>query len=124
MDDLLHQALADQVRAELALRDTTAKAATEAIGISSTAWQTYFKRRSRDIPMSVLVNLADFLDMPLWRLIEKAEMRAADLNEHDLAAERALGRMSPEARARARRIAREIRDDPEEPAVAERSTPA
>ena len=79
MDDLWQQALADVVRAELALSDRTAKDAYTALGISSTAWQTYFKRQTRDIPSRVLLDLAAYLGMPLSELSARAEARAAVL---------------------------------------------
>jgi transcriptional regulator with XRE-family HTH domain len=121
MDDLLHQALAAEIRAELARRNLTAKAAQQAIGLSSTAWQGYFKTLRRDPPTSVLAKIADFVDMPLWQLIRNAEERAAQMGPHDIEAERALRSLSPETEERARRIAREIRDAPEEPAPAKRT---
>jgi hypothetical protein len=79
MDDLWQQALADVVRARLALNDRTAKDAYTALGISSTAWQTYFKRRTRDIPSRVLLDLAAYLKMPLSELVALTEEREAQL---------------------------------------------
>jgi hypothetical protein len=80
MDDLWQQALADVVRAELALTGRTAKDAYTALGISSTAWQTYFKRQTRDIPSRVLLDLAAYLGMPLSELSARAEARAVSLD--------------------------------------------
>jgi hypothetical protein len=77
MDDLWQQALADVVRARLALNDRTAKDAYTALGISSTAWQTYFKRRTRDIPSRVLLDLAAYLKMPLSELVGSDTQRPA-----------------------------------------------
>lgn len=79
MIDLWQQALADVVRAELALQGRSAKDAYTALGISSTAWQTYFKRQSRDIPSRVLLDLAAYLGMPLSELSARAEARQAVL---------------------------------------------
>lgn len=79
MDDLWQQALADVVRAELALADRTAKDAYTSLGLSSTAWQTYFKKQNRDIPSRVLLALADYLGMSLSELMRKTEAREADL---------------------------------------------
>lgn len=79
MDDLWQQALADVVRAELALTGRTAKDAYTALGISSTAWQTYFKRQTRDIPSRVLLDVAAYLGMPLSELSARAEAREVQL---------------------------------------------
>lgn len=79
MDNQWQRALADVVRAELALRGKSAKDAYTALGISSTAWQTYFKSQSRDIPSRVLIDIAAYLRMPLSALIAKAEAREVEL---------------------------------------------
>src|SRR5690242_10384349 len=81
MDDLWQQALADVVRAELAMSGRTAKDAYTSLGISSTAWQTYFKRQTRDIPSRVLIEVAAYLDMPLSELMARTEARQAHLEE-------------------------------------------
>lgn len=75
MSDLWQQALADEVRAELGRQDRTAKDAYTALGISSTAWQTYFVQQNREVKSRVLLNLAGFLEMPLSVLLARTEER-------------------------------------------------
>lgn len=115
MDRALQRALASEVRGELARRDppVTAKAAAEAIGISETAWQTYFKKMNRDVPMRVLVDLADFLGVPLWRMIQSAEERAASSWED--VADQALADLPPAARAEVERQAARVRPPKDTP---------
>lgn len=117
MEDLWQQALSDVVRAELALSGRTAKDAYTDLGISSTAWQTYFKRRTRDIPSRVLLDVADYLGMPLSELSARAEARAevigspsVDRTTREL--EAGLSRSGRRALERARREAGEGGLDP------------
>lgn len=127
MDKQLQRALAAEVRSELARRDVTAKAAAEAIGISETAWQTYFRKMNRDIPMRVLVDLAAYLRMPLWVLLRAAEEEQAHWDPSRAAAERALSQMSPEAAEAVRRVdeqARRALGGESGGGASERSTPA
>lgn len=84
MNDQWQQALADVVRSELGLRGKTAKEAYTTLGISSTAWQSYFKTRNRDIPSRVLLAVADYLDMTLSHLSVKTEARQAQLIRAEL----------------------------------------
>lgn len=79
MDDLWQRALSDEVRAQLGRIGRTQKDAYGFLGISSTAWQTYFKSRTRDIPSSVLLSLAQFLGIPLSELLARTEAREAEL---------------------------------------------
>lgn len=79
MTNAITRAFADEVRAELARQDVSQKAAAAAVGISSTAWQNYFKSRTRDIPMAVVQGLADFLGLPASELMRRAEHRMAQL---------------------------------------------
>jgi transcriptional regulator with XRE-family HTH domain len=79
MSNAITRAFADEVRAELARQDLSQKAAAAAVGISTTAWQNYFKSRTRDIPMAVVQALADFLGVPASELLRRAEQRMAQL---------------------------------------------
>ncbi|MFQ6170921.1 helix-turn-helix domain-containing protein [Oryzobacter sp. R7] len=79
MTNAITRAFADEVRAELARQDISQKAAAAAVGVSTTAWQNYFKSRTRDIPMAVVQALADFLGVPASELLRRAEHRMAQL---------------------------------------------
>lgn len=79
MDNVWQQALADEIRAELARQNRSARSAYMELGISSTAWQGYFKRLDRDVPSRVLIAVAGLLGMRLSRLLERVEAREVEL---------------------------------------------
>jgi hypothetical protein len=76
MNDKQH-ALAAEIRAEAAAQQITAKDMQTAIGVSSSAWSNYFVARTRDVPMSVVVAVAEVLGMTASELLRRAEARAS-----------------------------------------------
>lgn len=81
-----------------------------ALGISSTAWGTYFVQCSRDVPISVVVAVAEFLGLTASELLRRAEaaptFRAADELEDGLSAS------SRRALEKGRASVRDVADPP------------
>ena len=70
------EGLAAEVRAEMARRRLTATAIQRDIGVSSTAWSTYFVQCTRDVPLSVVVGVAEHLGLSASELLRRAEVAA------------------------------------------------
>lgn len=75
--DMKQHALAAEVRAEMAAQQVTTKDMQRAVGVSSSAWSNYFVACARDVPLSVVVEVARALRMPPSELLRRAEARAA-----------------------------------------------
>lgn len=114
MDSALERALADEVLAEVARQRITATEMQRRTGIKSRTWANYFVNQSSRIPITAVNAVAETLGLRGSELMARAEQRAAQAGTHDAQAERALSQMTPEGQALARRLAREIRDQPEE----------
>lgn len=71
------EGLTAEVRAEMAGRQVKAAVIQRAIGVSSTAWNTYFVRCSRDVPLSVVVGVAEYVSLSASELLRRAEVAAA-----------------------------------------------
>ena len=81
-------ALATEIRSEAAAQRITAKQLQQAAGISASAWANYFTRCTRDVPMSVVVAVAEALGMTASELLRRAEARVATVDPvaHELEA--------------------------------------
>lgn len=70
------QALAAEIRAESAAQRITAKEIQDRIGVSSSACSNYFgKKIVRDVPMSVVADVAEVLGMDDVELLTRARAR-------------------------------------------------
>jgi len=90
------QALAAEVRAEMGRQNIKAAPIQRALGISSTAWGTWFVQCTRDVPMSVVVRVAEYLGLTTSELLRRAEAASAGTDPITAALE---GMLSPEGRA-------------------------
>jgi len=70
------QALAAEVRAEMGRQNIKAAPIQRALGISSTAWGTWFVQCTRDVPISVVIAVAEFLGLTTSELLRRAEETA------------------------------------------------
>jgi hypothetical protein len=66
-------ALAAEVRAEMARQNVKAAAIQRALGVSSTAWGTYFVQCTRDIPLSVIYGVAEHLGLTGAELLRRTD---------------------------------------------------
>ena len=73
------QALAAEIRAEAAAQRITARDLQRAVRVSSSSWSNYFVACTRDVPLSVVYDVAEELGMPGWELLRRAQVRAATL---------------------------------------------
>lgn len=85
--DAKQEALAAEVRAEMGAQNVKAAHIQRALGISSTAWGTWFVQCTRDVPISAVVGVAEYLGMTGSELLRRAEVRASSqsastLSEH------------------------------------------
>jgi hypothetical protein len=95
--DSKQRALAAEVRAEMGRQQIAASTIQKALGVSSTAWHTYFVKCTRDVPMHVVFGVATYLGVPASELMRRAE---ASLTGPSPALDpRLAGMMSPETRA-------------------------
>jgi len=78
--DTKQHALAAEIRAESAAQRISAKDMQKAIGVSSSAWSNYFVACTRDVPMGVVVAVAEALGMTGSELLRRAEGRAAHID--------------------------------------------
>jgi hypothetical protein len=76
MNDKQH-ALAAEIRAEAAAQRITAKQLQKTVNVSSSAWANYFNTCTRDVPMGVVVSVAEALGMTGSELLQRAEARAS-----------------------------------------------
>lgn len=67
------RALAAEVRAEMGRQNIKAAPIQRALGISSTAWGTYFVQCTRDVPISVVQAVAEYLGLTGSELLRRAE---------------------------------------------------
>lgn len=102
------QALAAEVRAEMGRQNIKAAPIQRALGISSTAWGTYFVQCTRDVPMSVVVSVAEFLGLAPSELLRRAELAqpAATLEQH------ITRQLSPEAQEQVRKAKAQVTERP------------
>ena len=75
--DQHQRALAAEIRAEMGAQNVKAAPIQRALGISSTAWGTYFVQCTRDVPISVIAGVAEYLGLKTSELLRRAEARAA-----------------------------------------------
>jgi hypothetical protein len=94
--DSKQRALAAEVRAEMGKQQVKASALQKALGISSTAWGTYFVQCTRDVPVSVIFGVAEHLGMTGSELLRRAEVASADAPTTTMAQLEAM--LSPAAR--------------------------
>jgi len=73
--DTKQHALAAEIRAESAAQQISAKDMQKAVGVSSSAWSNYFVACTRDVPMGVVVAVAEALGMTGSELLRRAEAR-------------------------------------------------
>ena len=78
--DRYQQALAAEIRAEMGAQNVKAAPIQRALGISSTAWGTYFVQCTRDVPMSVVAGVAEYLGLKTSELLRRAEVRAGQVD--------------------------------------------
>lgn len=121
MSNSLETALADEVLAEVARQRVSAKEMQARTGIKPRTWENYLVNRSSRIPVSAIYAMADALGVAGSELMRRAEERAAGMETHEDRAEAALRRATPAAQRRARKLAREVRSQPEEDASADRT---
>ena len=93
--DVKQQALAAEVRAEMGRQNIKAAPIQRALGISSTAWGTWFVQCTRDVPISQVMAVAEYLGLTTSELLRRAEETAAT-TDSTAALESML---SPKARA-------------------------
>ena len=77
--DTKQHALAAEIRAEMAAQRISTKVMYQAVGVSSSAWNNYFVKCTRDVPIAVVIAVAGRLGMPASELLRRAEDRAAHL---------------------------------------------
>ena len=70
------QALAAEVRAEMGRQNIKAAPIQRALGISSTAWGTWFVQCTRDVPISQVMAVAEYLGLTTSELLRRAEVTA------------------------------------------------
>jgi len=114
------RALAAEVRAEMGRQNLKAAPIQRSLGISSTAWGTYFVQCSRDVPMSVVVGVAEYLGLPVSELLRRAEVTAESFESGTSMLEEML---SPRGRAALEKGRAAVRDaeDPPVPTSGRRS---
>lgn len=83
MNSREEQGLADEIRAEMSRQRYTARQMQRATGTSSSAWSTYFVQKVRRIPMHLVFEVADILDVPASELIRRAEERIRNSSDDD-----------------------------------------
>jgi hypothetical protein len=67
------RALAAEVRAEMGRQKVTAAAIQRALDLSSSAWGTYFVQCTRDVPLSVINGVAEYLGLTGGELMRRAD---------------------------------------------------
>jgi len=90
------EALAAEIRAEMGRQNIKAAPIQRALGISSTAWGTWFVQCTRDVPISVVMSVAEYLGVTTSELLRRAEVAAGAKDPITAALE---GMLSPEGRA-------------------------
>lgn len=105
------QALAAEVRAEMGRQNIKAAPIQRALNISSTAWGTYFVQCTRDVPISVVVAVAEFLGLTASELLRRAEATAATYPPAD-ELEDGLSSSSRRALKKGRETIRDVADPP------------
>jgi len=73
--EALAKALADQVRAEIAAAGMSGRALSQGIGIANPTLSRYLNG-SRDMPVSVLVRIGQYVGVPPAVIFERAYERA------------------------------------------------
>jgi hypothetical protein len=116
----LEDAFAAEVLAEVARQGRTHKEVQATSGIRPRTWSGYFVQRDVTIPFPAMEKVSDALGVDLEVLLRRAREQLADDASHAARARAALDRATPAAQRRARNLARELREDPEEPASAAR----
>jgi hypothetical protein len=92
------RALAAEVRAEMGAQNAKASHIQEALGVSSTAWGTWFVQCTRDVPMSAVYGVANYLGLTPDELMRRAAVRMAAMPEDDpLTPRTAAGKAAVEA---------------------------
>ena len=94
MASTLDDAVASEIRAEIARRGLSRNDVALSAGINPRTWSRYFVKRDRDIPLSAIVAACSALGMPVTDLIDRAEAQLSN-DPDDLFAE-----MTPKHRAR------------------------
>jgi len=89
------QALAAEVRAEMGRQNLKAAPIQRALGISSTAWGTWFVQCTRDVPISQVMAVAEYLGLTTSELLRRAEETAATTDSTAVLE----GMLSPSGRA-------------------------
>lgn len=107
-------ALADEILAEVARQRLTARSVQTEARVKPRAWSNYLTARVRHIPMTVVADICAALNVRTSEMLRRAEVRAAELDSHEAAAERALGQLAPDLAERVRRVDREQRDAQED----------
>jgi len=100
------QALAAEVRAEMGRQNLKAAPIQRALGISSTAWGTWFVQCTRDVPISQVMAVAEYLGLTTSELLRRAEETAATQD----ATTTLEGMLSPKGRAAVERGRAAVRD--------------
>jgi hypothetical protein len=109
--DAKQVALAAEVRAEMGRQNVKAAHIQRALGISSTAWGTYFVQCTRDVPITVVMAVADYLGVKTSELVLRAEQAYAHRPTDPITAELEAGLSKAGRRAleEGRRLVREER---------------
>ena len=74
--DVKQQALAAEVRAEMGRQNLKAAPIQRALGISSTAWGSYFVQCTSDVKLSTISAVAEYLGLTTSELLRRAEVTA------------------------------------------------
>jgi transcriptional regulator with XRE-family HTH domain len=80
-DAAVQRALAAEIRALMSRRDMTHSELAYAAGVSPSAYRTYFRTYTRDVPMKVLIAIADVLDVRASMLLAAAEASASEYEQ-------------------------------------------
>lgn len=81
-DDLLQEAIIDQLNAELGARQLSVAALAKAVGRPYDSTRNYL-RKERAMPLGVFIELAATLDMPADEIISRARQRLASQSPRD-----------------------------------------
>jgi hypothetical protein len=109
------QALAAEIRAEAAAQRITAKDMQRATGVSSSAWSNYFVACVRDVPIGVVIAVAEALGMTGSELLHRAEARAGQSPSTDPVDAELEAGLSPAARRAVERARAEAGENSVDP---------
>lgn len=107
--DSNQRALAAEIRAEMGAQNLKAAPIQRALGISSTAWGTYFVQCNRDVPMSVIVGVSEHMGLSASELLRRAERRAQREQPARTLSEHITRQTSPDAQAAIAEGARQVK---------------